>query len=516
MAVLLGALAAAAQPPLHLVFLLPPAFVGLLWLMEGGAPAAPGWKRRARRGFVLGWWFGVGYFAAGLYWVSLSFLVDAERFAWMIPFALFGLSAGLAFYPALVAMLSAAVLPAGPARPLVFAAFWTVGEWVRGWAFTGFPWNPVGNVWAFSDAFLQFAAVGGVYGLSLLTVAAATLPAVLGDVALPARLRKGLVLGACGVVLLLWAGGAWRLSGAADGDVPGVRLRLIQPNVAQRDKWKPELRVAHVRRLLRMSLLARPGPAPTHVIWPETAFPLYLNRRTVRLASLARVVPPGGALITGAPRGSAGGASAGQVWNALHVIDGQGKIVSVYDKHHLVPFGEYVPFRNLLGLVKLTAGRRDFSPGPGPVRLAIPGAPAASPSICYEAIFPGRVTPAGAEANERPRWLLNLTNDAWFGRSSGPYQHFASARLRAVEEGLPMVRVANTGLSGIVDAHGRIRERSTLEVPAIIDGPLPVAIPGGTIYAVGGDVVLLLLICASMAIALSLQLYLVPRIPTYS
>jgi apolipoprotein N-acyltransferase len=258
---------------------------------------------------------------------------------------------------------------------------------------------------------------------------------------------------------------------------------VVQPSIPQSLKWRADQRAAHLRLLVELSVA--PGTAdPTVIIWPETAVPYLLAAEPRLRQELAPLVPPGGYLITGAPRVDPQDPE-GAIWNALHALDGRGEVVATYDKAHLVPFGEYTPFRGLLGLAKLTVGSRDFSAGPGPVALELPGLPAFSPLICYEVIFPGAVTPAAPAA--APGWLLNLTNDAWFGDSSGPYQHFASARIRAVEEGLPLVRAANNGISAVIDSYGRVVDQINLNDRGIIDAELPEAATSRTIYSYAGN-----------------------------
>ncbi|MDA0675460.1 MAG: apolipoprotein N-acyltransferase, partial [Proteobacteria bacterium] len=282
------------------------------------------------------------------------------------------------------------------------------------------------------------------------------------------------------------------LTDAADRTVPDVRLRLVQPSIDQRLKWRPELRGGHVARQLGMSqgpwrpaqdAASQPEAAagPTHVIWGETALPFLLEREPLLQQALGRLVPPGGAVITGAPRASDLTDHA-QLYNSIQVIDASGRIVATYDKVHLVPFGEYVPLHGWLPIEKVAQGQRDFSAGAALQTLSLPGLPPASPLICYEVIFPGAV----ALRDRRPAWLLNLTNDAWFGRTSGPYQHFAAARLRAVEEGLPVVRVANTGISAVIDGFGRTRASLGLGVDGVLDARLPAALPP-TPYVLWGD-----------------------------
>ena len=280
------------------------------------------------------------------------------------------------------------------------------------------------------------------------------------------------------IAVLAFAG--WtRLQDAPRDTVPGAMLRLVQGNIAQDGKWDPDQREANLRSLLALS--QAPG-AVTHILWAETAATYFLDQQPGALARLAAIVPAGGALLTGAPRADVdANGDIARIWNSIRVIGAGGAVTATYDKAHLVPFGEYVPARGILGTVGLATivpGSLDYSAGPGPRTLAIPGLPPVSPLICYEAIFPGGVVAPGA----RPAWLLNATNDGWYGRSAGPYQHFEMARLRAVEQGLPLVRVANTGISAVIDPFGRVTGRLALGQAGVLDAPLPVAAPA-TVYA---------------------------------
>jgi apolipoprotein N-acyltransferase len=264
----------------------------------------------------------------------------------------------------------------------------------------------------------------------------------------------------------------------------------VQPNIAQNHKWRPELREAHLQKHLSLTSGAAAtdaafGTSASYVIWPETAAPFFLGLDAVARSRIAAVTPPGGMVITGAPRATPSDKRPRRIWNSIAALDHQGVILETYDKFHLVPFGEYVPMRSVLPLEKITQGGLDFSAGPGPRTLHLPGLPPFSPLICYEVIFPGNVT----DAEDPPQWILNVTNDGWFGLSSGPYQHFASARLRAVEEGLPLVRAANTGISAVVDPYGRVVASLGLGRTGVIDSPLPQALSGGTIYSRFGDVI---------------------------
>lgn len=477
---LAGGGAALAMPPLGLVPLLFVAFPILIWAVDG--------TRGFRGAFVSGWCFGFGYFVVGLYWIANALLIEPERFAWLLPFAVAGLPALLAIFTGLAAAAYRRFGGRGSGRVLAFAALWAAAEWVRGNVFTGFPWNLTGYAWAPSEGMLQVTAIIGIYGLSLVTLAAVAAPAALWS---PERAdgTRGtapwaLPAGMLAVLALLWGGGLVRLAGAENGTVEGVRLRIVQANIPQQLKWDDNQRVANVRRFLDLSASpAAPGAdPPTHIIWPETAVPFFLNEEPLVISALARIAPEGGVVVTGTPRIHRG-ASGPTIWNSVIAIDSTGEIAATYDKFHLVPFGEYVPFREWIGLSKITAGAVDFTPGPGPRTVILPGVPAVSPLVCYEVIFPGRVT----DPQARPSWLLNVTNDGWYGRSAGPYQHLQIARVRAVEEGLPLVRAANTGISAVVDPYGRILHALPLERTGVIDSPLPERLPGPTVYARYGD-----------------------------
>jgi apolipoprotein N-acyltransferase len=494
-AAILGALASAALPPTHIVPALWPAFVGLLWLLDG--------VRRPHVAFLVGWAFGTGHFFAGLYWVGIAFLVDAEQFAALIPLAVGTLSAGIGLFPGLAVLAVWSSRCTGLGRVLLLAAAWVATEWLRSWVLTGFPWNLIGSVWTFSDAMLQLGALAGVWGLSLVTVLAAAAPASLGDPTAPSLARWTPTCIGVLALTLVWSGGALRLAGApvpGDDTVPGVMLRLVQPNIDQSGKWEAERRRQNIVDQMTMSI-GKGGGDITHVVWSETAITYSLEDDPALRRALARIVPPGGLLLSGSMRRSS---SAGRprLWNSLHALDPSGEIRGTYDKFHLVPFGEYVPFRSVFDFSKLTQGRMDFSAGPGPRTLELPGLPPVGPLICYEVIFPGRVT----EPGRRPAWLLNVTNDAWFGISSGPYQHFASVRLRAVEEGLPAVRAANTGISAVVDSYGRVLHRLGLDRAGVIDSPLPRPAEARTLYSRIGNWLVPILIAIFAAPAFVLRI----------
>jgi apolipoprotein N-acyltransferase len=345
-----------------------------------------------------------------------------------------------------------------------------------------------------SGAMIQFASLFGVYGLTWVTVLAASAPAAMAD---GKAAWRGVVVSWL-VLPVIALGGAIRLGDAEIFDVPDVRLRLVQANIAQFHKWRDDLREQNLQTHLTMSAAppaVETDPPPTHIIWPETAVPYLLATEPMIRDRIAQVVPKGGAVMTGAVRAEPQDDGNTQVWNSFHAVDADGVVIATYDKFHLVPFGEYTPLRSVLKIAKLTEGTTDFSSGPGPQSMAIAGLPLVSPLICYEAIFPGDVV----QADVRPGWLLNVTNDAWYGISSGPYQHFQQARLRAVEEGLPIVRVANTGISGVVDPYGRVRQALGLGESGILDANLPQPIPDPTVYGRWRDWPVLVVLILSLA-----------------
>ncbi len=465
-AFLCGLLAAAALPPLSVA---PAVFVAaslLVWQIDGTS----GW----RPALGLGWWFGFGHFLAGTYWISNALLVEADRFWWAVPFAAVGPAAYLALYPA-AACAIARLLRAGIARIAGLALAWTAMEIVRGRALTGFPWNPIGSVWADYPAMIQSAALFGVFGLSLCTMALAAAPALL---ATGPRAACAVPAGIAAILAAAWASGAARLAVAVDATVPGVHLAIVQPNIAQRDKVRAGLRRRNFARHVHMTA-RRIGPGASHVIWPETAIGMPIDRVPALAGAISEAIPAGRSLIAGAIRASPPDGSPVRTWNSLHVFDHLARVMASYDKARLVPFGEYLPLRAIIGFTTVAAGQIDFSAGSGPRTLEVPGTPPFGALICYEAIFPGAVIGPG----RRPVWLVNLTNDGWFGTSAGPYQHFASARLRAVEEGLPVVRAANSGISGVIDAHGRTRASLGIGRAGVLEAALPAPLRARTPFS---------------------------------
>jgi apolipoprotein N-acyltransferase len=470
-ATFMGILATLSLPPLHIWPVLYVVFPSILWLLAGA--------ERRRTAFALGWWFGFGLFGASLYWIGNALLISAGGYGWLLPFACLGLPAVLAFYSGF-ASLAAWFGRSHLERGLLFAVAWVLTEWLRGHLFTGFPWNLIGYSWARSEELIQVAAAVGIYGVSLIVVLSAILPAALAEH--PSRRALTALVICVALPVMTWVGGGIRLSMApklGTATVDGIGLRIVQPSIPQREKWLSNLRRRNMEHFLDLSRRDRPAWV-THIIWPETAATFFVEEDAIMRRAMAAVIPHGGLLLTGAPRRQAGPP---KLWNSLLAIDGAGAVVASYDKTHLVPFGEYVPLRNILPMDKIVHGQLDYSPGDGIRTLRLPGLPPVSALICYEAIFPARVM----NRSDPPAWLLNITNDAWYGETVGPHQHLAIALVRTVEEGRPLIRATNTGVSAVIDAYGRTVHRLGLNVIGFIDSRLPAAIPGATLFARSGD-----------------------------
>ena len=428
-------------------------------------------RRRIWHGFGIGWWAGFGYFTLTLHWIVEPFLVDVARTGWMAPFALALKAGGHALFWGAAFGLARRMAPGpGIGAALALAGFWTLAEFGRSTIMTGFPWALIAYGWV-ETPILSAAAILGPHGLGAVTVFAALLPVVGG------RVQLAGVAACVGLIFALVIGSTF--SAPKSMATTTTVLRLVQPNAEQRLKWDPEWVPVFFNRMLAAT--QAPGNIDA-VIWPEVAVPYLLDERldlNRRIAS----AKPGATVIIGGRRVERGDML---TWyNSMAVLAPDGSLAGLYDKHHLVPFGEYLPFPALwdrFGLQALAQHGGKFSGGGGPVTMAINGLPPFQPLICYEMIFPHEIQ-RGAD---RPDWLLHLTNDAWFGSFSGPYQHLAQARFRAVEHGLPVVRVANTGISAVIDPMGEIVASIPLNSNSYMDSALPAPLPP-TIYARFGD-----------------------------
>lgn len=507
LSILLGAFSALAMAPFSL---LPVFFITipvLVWMLDGAELQAAGRRGAFRSGFMIGWCFGFGYFLAGLYWVASAFYVQAELHGWMVPLVLFFFPLLLGLFWALGCAAAAAVWTQGVARLVVLAAALTGVEWLRANILTGFPWNAPGFAVAGSDPLSQIAAYTGISGLNFFVILIAAAPAALADET-SKRVLGGYgnwaSFGAlCSLLTALWAAGHYALQTEVAANEEAIRVRVVQPNIAQKEKWDPANRSQIFASYLELSDAAT-SPEVTGiddvdvVIWPESAPPFLLEEDASAQAAIAALLPEGVVLLTGALRverpaeEDTGANFRRQVFNSVLALDDAGQVIARYDKFHLVPFGEYVPLKDLLkplGLRKLVELPGGFTAGSSAKTVSVAGLPAFSPLICYEIIFARSVV----DRTDRPKWLLNVTNDAWFGDSAGPRQHLQQARFRAIEQGLPVVRAANTGISAVIDAKGRVLNHVPLGVRGVIDAILPGAAPA-TIYAVYGDWVMVIIL----------------------
>ncbi|MDX2257375.1 MAG: apolipoprotein N-acyltransferase [Hyphomicrobiaceae bacterium] len=498
-----GAASVLSLAPFHLWPVLALTLPVLVWLIDGQKRTRAGSRLSGMRAAAGdGWWFGFGYFLAGVFWIGEAFLVEAHIFGWMMPFAVGLMAAGLALFLALAAAAARLYWPEGLARLLVLAVALAVSEYLRGHVFTGFPWNVIGYALTAPLVMMQSAGLVGIYGLTLIAVSALAAPLV--AIADARRIDRGVGAAVAAytlVPLALLAGyGVARLVAPDPQPVAGVRLRLVQPSIPQAEKWSADSQAWIFNEHLMLSRQDAQGRVDdldgiTHVIWPEAAMPFLPLATPQALEAIGRLLPQGTYLVSGAlrienseigDRVEPSKAPVRRVFNSMLVFGTGGGLVTLYDKIHLVPFGEYLPFQETLeaiGLESLTRLRGGFAVGERPRRLlAVPGLPPASPLICYEAIFPAAIV----QGAERPGLLINVTNDGWFGETTGPYQHLHQARVRAVEEGVPMVRSANNGVSAVIDGKGRIVAEIGLNVRGAVDAPLPPALEP-PLYARFGD-----------------------------
>ncbi len=482
------------MPPFFAVPVLFLTFPVLVWLLDGAASEpASGLIGRFMHGFKPGFFFGFGYFAFGLWWIGNAFLVDAQGFLWALPIAVIAVPAVLALFWGVATGVAQWFWNGNVRRIFALAAALAVFEYLRGFVATGFPWNTLGSAAYPTPLFMQSASVLGIYAMTPFVVLMASfLGAIVPGTGEQRRSQKTLFK----IIIVLLAVhtgfGLARMPVEPSSLVDDVTLRLVQPAIPQNEKFDLEKHPQHLRKYLDLS--AGPGAGEkqglsgtTHLIWSESVFPYLLTNRRDTLSAIAAMMPEGTSLITGAARAEIASAGGDRdfVFNSVYVINHEGLIVSAADKTHLVPFGEYLPFQSVLeslGLRKLTKFEGSFEPGASRKLLSTGVGPSFLPLICYEIIFSGALW----QGEERPGYMVNLTNDAWFGLTPGPYQHSHQSIIRAVEEGLPLVRVANTGISGVYDAYGRTIASLGLGEEGVLDSGLPKALER-TIYSRFGN-----------------------------
>ncbi len=476
----MGAIATLSLPPVYFIAAIYLSFPVLCWLLIN--------VKTKKRAFLIGWFFAFGYFTASLYWISFALLVYSQRLWWLVPFAAVGLPAILSIYGG-IATLITIHMKTGFGRALALALFWWLGEWLRGHMFTGFPWNLIGQSWSLFDESIQIVSIIGINGVTLLALLSACLLGALPY--LKGKMRIFLIISIISLPTGSYIYGFFRLENISkigsyleqDGNIDnGIGIRLVQGNIPQNEKWQGKLQKRNFERYLGLSKEKRPDWINI-ILWPETAASFFLEDAPLAQGYIKNILGKDMVLITGAPRKEIYNDDY-NIYNGVVIIDDEGKIIDNYNKSHLVPFGEYMPYGDILPFDKITHGKKDYSKGAGVRTIDIgKNIPLFSPLICYEVIFSGAVV----NKLQKPDWLLNLTSDAWYGQTAGPHQHMNLTKLRAIEEGMPLVRVASTGISVVFDSYGRKIADLGLNQTGIIDFYLPDRLPKSTYFTFYGD-----------------------------
>jgi apolipoprotein N-acyltransferase len=480
-AIAAGAVASISLPPADALPLLWLTIPVLVWLLDG--------VQTKKGALWVGWLFSFGYLAFSLYWLTFALFVAIDQYWWLVPFASSSLAFGLSIYFGIGTCIATLVPRDRPlARVLALVAMWSLAEWVVGHFLTGFPWNLPGYAWAEFPWLIQIAAWIGIYGVTLLALLAPALAALMGSPLVAAS--TGRRIAEAGLIIVLGSAtvGAARLPSEPMPTVPDVRLRLVQPSIQQSLKWVEGRFYQNLQQQQQLSAMPA-EKAPTAIIWSEAAEPFPIEGYADNGKNITAFLKPGQLLITGIDRDMSR-ETPPTFRDSIQALDASGNILATYDKFHYVPFGEYMPLGKYLPFIKAVAvGSIEPTPGPGPATVRLPGLPPAGMSICYEVIFPNDVV----DRADRPDWILDVTNDAWFGLSAGPYQHFAMMRVRAVEEGLPLANAANDGISGVVDPYGRVTARLGLGKIGVVDADLPKPLPP-TFYSKAGDIPFFLMV----------------------
>jgi apolipoprotein N-acyltransferase len=492
-----GVLAAASVPPF---FLLPALFLALpiwVWALDG-AERRRGWRRLVGPAFHIGFAFGLGYFTVALHWLGAAFLQEGGIFLLLMPFAIVGLAAILSVFWGLGSALAHMLWSGGAFRIVTLASFLALAEWGRGHlfsVFSGFPFDLLGYALTANDQMVQLASVIGSYGLTVLAALLAMTPALIWPADQRSLVRRLIPIFLSILALAAQvAYGNWRLTTTTPTPRTDMKVRMVQPMVLDHADWTAADPAEVINRLIQLSESKTsptdPGlPGITHLVWPESVFPFFLTNYPDGIALIARMLPDNALLLTGAPREPLGDDGLpipdNPGYNSILALDTNGEVVASYDKSHLVPFGEYLPFQSfwrLFGINQFVPGTNGWAPGDGNRLMSPPDTPPFLALVCYEAVFPGEIgNPAEAQ------FILNVTNDAWFMGSVGPAQHAHHARMRAVETGLPMLRAANTGVTLSVDPLGRVTAQLAEEQIGVLDVVPFQKLAGGTIFTRIGD-----------------------------
>lgn len=440
-----------------------------------------------KQAFLFGILFGSGYFITSLYWITNALFVDIKAWFWVIPFSFIIGPALLSIYTGFAFLFTYMTKVKNVSYVLLLSLFWILSEFMRGHLFTGFPWNLFGYAWDDYPYVMQSLSLFGIYGLTYLTILWASIPAIFILENKYKPLSILLILSFLSVNLY----GMNRIYNNNSTMLEGTKVRLIQPNIKQTDKWLAEKRWENFNIYLDLAN-SEDNKDITHIIWPESAITFSLNQYPNALKRIADATPENGLTITGALRVEYGENDKVMPYNSLIAINNKAQIIETSNKFHLVPFGEYIPYKDYLPLKPL-ANMTDFIKGIGPKTIDIQGFSSFSPLICYEIIFPANVT----DKNNSPDWIVNITNDAWYKNSAGPYQHLGISKARAIETGISVVRVAGTGISAVISPYGEIINKIDLNQKAHIDSDIPKKI-NSTIYATYSNIPLIILILLNL------------------
>jgi apolipoprotein N-acyltransferase len=426
-----------------------------------------------RQAFSYGFYFGFAHFFIGLYWIAFAILIYLDDFWWALPFALFGLPLFMSLFVSFACAISNLCKNTAMFH-LCFVVSWVLFEWIRSWVFTGLPWNLLGYSLSFSTTMIQSASIWGIWGLSVIV-------AYIGVGAMYFLLKRRLdlffrqVLLSALILISLVIFGKHRLK-TFPVSLSEVTVRLVQPNIPQKDKWNSEDFFNNLQQHIDLSMIPSDLQKPEIIIWPESAVPTFINDEYISKV-LSNFLQPEQILISGAINQDFTETKSRQ-YVSMHGIDYTGRVIFDYNKIHLVPFGEYVPLKSILGIKKFTHGIADYTKGDKNQRIVV-NKLKIKPLICYEAIFPD----LARVSNSQVDMIINISNDSWYGDSPGPYQHFFMTRIRAVENGVPLLRAANSGISAIIDPLGRVIKASALGTQTYLESYIPNKIINATIYS---------------------------------